>query len=112
MVAIAEEGGWTAAQVALAWIRSRPGTIIPILGATKEHQIKDTLGCVAVDLTDDHLARLDAVSRIELGYPHDLLRDPVTINDMYGSNWADIDDRRTTARRGVSDDVFTPLPRG
>ena len=111
VVAIAEEGGWSAAQVALAWLRSRPGVVIPILGATKEEQIKDTLGCLDVVLTDDHLARLDAVSRIELGYPHDLLRDPVTLHDMYGAGWRDIEDRRTTARRGVADDAFLRIPR-
>ena len=35
VVAIAEEGGWSPAQVALAWLRSRPGVVIPLLGATK-----------------------------------------------------------------------------
>lgn len=33
---VAEQGGWTPAQVALAWLRSRPGNVIPIVAATKE----------------------------------------------------------------------------
>ncbi|MFF0965883.1 aldo/keto reductase [Streptomyces sp. NPDC003703] len=109
VVAVAAEGGWSPAQVALAWLRSRPGVVIPILGATKEHQIKDTLGCADVTLSADHLDRLDRLSRIDLGYPHDLLRDPVTVRDMYGTNWSDIEDRRTTTRRGVADDAHVPM---
>ena len=41
---IAEQGGWSPAQVALAWLRSRPGNIIPIIAATKESQLLDNLG--------------------------------------------------------------------
>ncbi len=40
---VAEEGGWSPAQVALAWLRARPGNIIPIIGATKESQLADNL---------------------------------------------------------------------
>ncbi|GLV79340.1 aldo/keto reductase [Streptomyces hygroscopicus] len=105
VVAIAAEGGWSPAQVALAWLLHRPQTIVPILGATKEKQIEDSLGCVDVLLSDEQLARLEELSRIELGYPHDLMRDPVTLRDMYGPNWNDIVDLRTTVRRGVNDDA-------
>ncbi|ARQ70585.1 aldo/keto reductase [Streptomyces marincola] len=111
VVAIAAEGGWTAAQVALAWLMSRPGTVIPLLGATKEYQLQETLGAAEVRLAADQLERLDAVSSITLGYPHDLLRDPITLHDMYGPGWQDIEDRRTTVRRGVADDAFHPVPR-
>lgn len=111
VVAVAAEGGWTAAQVALAWLMSRPGTMIPLLGATKEYQLQETLGAADVRLAADHLERLEAVSAITLGYPHDLMRDPITLHDMYGPGWRDIDDRRTTVRRGVADDAFHPVPR-
>ncbi|RMI37621.1 aldo/keto reductase [Streptomyces triticirhizae] len=111
VVAIAAEGGWTAAQVALAWLMSRPGTVIPLLGATKEYQLQETLGATEVRLTADQLERLEAVSAITLGYPHDLMRDPITLHDMYGPQWRDIEDRRTTVRRGVADDAFHPVPR-
>ncbi|WP_328580706.1 aldo/keto reductase [Streptomyces sp. NBC_00370] len=105
VVTIAEEGGWSPAQVALAWLLHRPQTVIPILGATKEKQIEDSLGCVDVVLSADQLGRLDERSRIELGYPHDLMGDPVTLKDMYGRDWSNIVDRRTTVRRGVNDDA-------
>ncbi|MEU7751289.1 aldo/keto reductase [Micromonospora sp. NPDC049171] len=107
---VAGEGGWSSAQVALAWLRARPGTVIPLLGATKEEQIRDNLGSTEVTLSNEQLNRLDEASRTPLGYPHDLLRQDVTVNDMYGRRWFDIDDRRTGDRRGVADDVHSPLP--
>ncbi|TDC08544.1 aldo/keto reductase [Streptomyces sp. 8K308] len=110
VVKIAADGGWTPAQVSLAWLLSRPGTVIPLLGATREAQLLDTLGAVDVRLSDEQLARLDATSHTELGYPHDLLRDPITLRDMYGAGWRNIVDRRTTLRRGVADDAFRDLP--
>ncbi|MFE0188596.1 aldo/keto reductase [Streptomyces sp. NPDC058989] len=96
---IAEQGGWSPAQVALAWLRSRPGNVIPIIGATKESQLADNLASVDVELDADALARLDAVSAVPLGFPHDFLREPGIIENVYGDRWADIDDRRSTYRR-------------
>jgi hypothetical protein len=33
----------------------------------------ESLGCLDVVLDDEHRERLDAVSAVELGYPHDFL---------------------------------------
>ncbi len=71
VVAVAREAGHTPAQVALAWLRQRPEPVIPIIGARKLTQVKDNLACVAVKLAPAHIERLDAISRIELGFPHD-----------------------------------------
>ncbi|MEU4744041.1 aldo/keto reductase [Actinosynnema sp. NPDC023658] len=107
---IAAEGGWTPAQVALSWLRTRPGVVIPLLGATKVEQLVDNLGCVDVALDDEQVARLERAAEFELGYPHDLLRQDVTVRDMYGVQWSSIDDRRTTVQRGVADTRYAPLP--
>ncbi|MFI9050781.1 aldo/keto reductase [Streptomyces sp. NPDC053427] len=96
---IAEQGGWSPAQVALAWLRGRPGTVIPIVGATKESQLADNLAAVDVELDADALARLDAVSAVPLGFPHEFLRDEQVQQTVYGDRRADIDDRRSTYRR-------------
>jgi aryl-alcohol dehydrogenase-like predicted oxidoreductase len=72
VVAVARESGHSPAQVALAWLRQRPEPVIPIIGARKLAQVKDNLGCVGVRFDPAHLERLDAVSRIEMGFPHDL----------------------------------------
>src|SRR5215471_17406067 len=71
VVAVAREGGHSPAQVALAWLRQRPEPVIPIIGARKLAQVKDNLACVQVKLAPALLERLDAVSRIEMGFPHD-----------------------------------------
>ncbi|MFD8326532.1 aldo/keto reductase [Streptomyces lydicus] len=96
---VAEQGGWSPAQVALAWLRSRPGNIVPIIGATKESQLADNLAAVDVELDADALARLDRASAVELGFPHDFVREPAITENIYGDRWADIEDRRSTYRR-------------
>jgi aryl-alcohol dehydrogenase-like predicted oxidoreductase len=73
VVAIAAELGCSPAQIALAWLRQRPGVVIPILGARSEAQIKDNLGCLSIQLQEEHLKQLDEVSAIEPGYPHEFL---------------------------------------
>ncbi|MEU9120919.1 aldo/keto reductase [Streptomyces sp. NPDC048506] len=98
---IAEQGGWSPAQVALAWLRSRPGNVIPIIGATKESQLADNLAGLDVELDGAALARLDAASAVPLGFPHDFLRQPGITENVYGDRWADIEDKRSTYRRTV-----------
>jgi aryl-alcohol dehydrogenase-like predicted oxidoreductase len=73
---VADELGATSAQVAVAWLRQRDRRIIPILGIRTPEQLDDALGCLGVELAAEHLARLDQVSRIELGFPYDLLGGP------------------------------------
>ncbi|MGD3108161.1 aldo/keto reductase [Streptomyces sp. YGL11-2] len=96
---IAEQGGWSPAQVALAWLRGRPGNVIPIIGATKEAQLADNLASIDVTLDADALERLDATSEVPLGFPHAFLREPGITENVYGDRWAAIDDRRSTYRR-------------
>jgi hypothetical protein len=45
--------------------------VIPIIGARKLAQVKDNLACVSVKLPRHQIERLDAVSQIEMGFPHD-----------------------------------------
>ena len=71
VVTVARESGHSPAQVALSWLRQRKEPVIPIIGARKLDQLKDNLGCVGVKLEQQQIARLDAVSRIEMGFPHD-----------------------------------------
>lgn len=73
VAAVAAELGATPAQVAIAWLRRQRGVIIPILGARSKAQLADNLGCLNVELGAEHCARLDAVSAIEKGFPHEFL---------------------------------------
>jgi aryl-alcohol dehydrogenase-like predicted oxidoreductase len=72
VVAVARESGHSPAQVALAWLRQRSQSVIPIIGARKLAQVKDNLACIDVKLTPAQIDRLDAVSKIELGFPLDM----------------------------------------
>ncbi|MEV0373835.1 aldo/keto reductase [Streptomyces sp. NPDC050636] len=100
---IAEQGGWSPAQVALAWLRDRPGNIIPIIAATKESQLADNLASVDVQLDAAAVARLDEVSAVPLGFPHDFLAEPGIKENVYGDRWPDIEDRRSTYRRTTTE---------
>jgi len=73
VVKIAQEIGATPAQVSLAWFRYLDGVIVPIVGARTAEQLKDNLGSLAVELSDEHLERLDKVSAVDLGFPHKFL---------------------------------------
>ena len=68
---MARESGHSPAQVALAWLRQRSEPVIPIIGARKLEQVKDNIASVSLTLDPAHVERLDTVSRIEMGFPHD-----------------------------------------
>lgn len=70
---IAAEIGHTPAQVALAWTLHNPAVTAPVIGARTTEQLVGNLDALEVDLTAEQLARLEEVSAIDLGYPHDLL---------------------------------------
>ncbi|GAA3384982.1 aldo/keto reductase [Streptomyces racemochromogenes] len=100
---VAEQGGWTPAQVALSWLLGRPGNIVPIIAATHEVQLADNLGCLDVRLDADAVARLDEVSAVPLGFPHDFLREPQVVSTVHGDRWRQIEDRRSTCRRTATE---------
>jgi aryl-alcohol dehydrogenase-like predicted oxidoreductase len=68
--AVAEETGRTVAQVALAWVKDRPGVTSPIIGVRTMEHLEANLGAVGWELTDDQRARLDAASDRPLPYPY------------------------------------------
>ncbi|MFF1379833.1 aldo/keto reductase [Streptomyces sp. NPDC058308] len=70
---VARELGRSPAQIGLAWTLSNPAVTAPVIGARTPAQLEDNLGALEVDFTASHLARLDEVGAIGLGYPHDLL---------------------------------------
>lgn len=82
--AVADELGRSSTQVALNWARQRTGTVIPIIGSRKVAQVVDSLGCLDFELEQEHLSRLDAVSAVALGFPHDFLRQDYIQDIVYG----------------------------
>ncbi len=56
---VAAERGVPAAQVALAWLLSRPGVTVPIVGATRLGHITDALAAAQLTLTAEEVRRLE-----------------------------------------------------
>jgi aryl-alcohol dehydrogenase-like predicted oxidoreductase len=57
---VAKARGVTMAEVALAWLLGRPGVVAPIVGATKLEHLEAALRALAVKLTLDEQAALEA----------------------------------------------------
>ena len=53
--------------------------------------MKDNLGSLDLDLSSDQLKRLDGISKIELGFPHDFLSSNMAKNLLYGNTYSSID---------------------
>ncbi len=68
--AIATERGTTPSAVALAWLIQKPHVTSVIFGARTIEQLESNLAATKVALSADDLATLDAVSKLELGYPY------------------------------------------
>lgn len=69
--AVAEETDTNPGRVAIAWVASRG--LIPIVGPRTRAQLDDNLRASAVRLTAEQQRRLDEVSAVPLGFPHEML---------------------------------------
>ena len=56
---IASERGVSRAQVALAWLLSKPVITAPIVGASKPNHLEDAVAAVGLKLTDEEIKRLE-----------------------------------------------------
>jgi aryl-alcohol dehydrogenase-like predicted oxidoreductase len=68
--AVAQGHGATPAQVALAWLLSKPAICSVLVGANKLAQLEDNLGAVNVRLSEHDLRELDEVSAPTPFYPN------------------------------------------
>lgn len=69
VAAVADELGTNSAAVSLAWLRARPGTVVPILGARRVEHLVSNLAGLETTLAPEHLRALDEVSAPALDYP-------------------------------------------
>ncbi|MHA6765516.1 aldo/keto reductase [Streptacidiphilus sp. PAMC 29251] len=58
--AVADARGVSRAQIALAWLRSKPVVTAPIVGATKATHLADAVASLAIELTADEIDTLEA----------------------------------------------------
>jgi aryl-alcohol dehydrogenase-like predicted oxidoreductase len=96
VVKISQDIGHTPAQVALNWIRQQDtplklsSKIVPIIGARNARHLNDNLACVEFELSEEQMQRLNEVSKIELGFPHDFLALDFIKNVIYGGTYDSI----------------------
>jgi len=68
---IASELKASAAQVSLRWLMQRQGiACIPIIGPRTMEHLYDNLAAANIQLSSDHMARLDKLSAIPIPYPY------------------------------------------
>jgi aryl-alcohol dehydrogenase-like predicted oxidoreductase len=74
VLAIADEIGASAIHVALAWLRRRSTlsatALVPIVGPRTLTHLQHYLGSLELELSEQHYQRLDDVSAVVLGTPH------------------------------------------
>jgi aryl-alcohol dehydrogenase-like predicted oxidoreductase len=58
---LAEEKGLTPSQVALAWVHSRGGDVVPIPGTKRREYLEQNVAAADLELTADELQRLEEV---------------------------------------------------
>jgi aryl-alcohol dehydrogenase-like predicted oxidoreductase len=80
--AVATETGSNPGRVALAWVSAKG--VLPIIGPRTRAQLDDNLGALGLTLSPEQLRKLDEVSAVTLGFPHDLLSNPDTLNRLTG----------------------------
>jgi aryl-alcohol dehydrogenase-like predicted oxidoreductase len=85
VVEIADQLGVSPAQVAVNWTRQHPGSsVVPIVGATKPHQLADVLACVDFVLPDAAMQSLNEASAIDLPFPYRFLNEAGVLDVVYG----------------------------
>ena len=70
LIEISGNHGVSAAQVALAWLLTRPGVTSLVIGGRKLEQIKDNIEAASLQLSQDEIDKLTKVSNIPLIYPY------------------------------------------
>jgi aryl-alcohol dehydrogenase-like predicted oxidoreductase len=90
VVEVAKKVGRSPAQVAIAWLRQRKN-IIPILGARTLPQFKDNMACLDLTLDAKMLEQLEAVSKVDLGFPTTFLNRPQLLDIFHGGTWDKVD---------------------
>jgi aryl-alcohol dehydrogenase-like predicted oxidoreductase len=70
LLPIADAHGVSPAQVALAWLLTRPAVTSLIIGARTEAQLADNLAAAGLTLSAEEVGRLERVSRPPLLYPY------------------------------------------
>jgi aryl-alcohol dehydrogenase-like predicted oxidoreductase len=99
VVSVAEDVGATPAQVAIAWVRAQPWHTVPIVGARSEGQLRENLGAIDLELSEEHVERLSAATGFQTGFPRSFLESDHVRGLIFGDTFDLIDDPRAPRRR-------------
>ncbi len=77
VVDVASELGVTAAQVALAWTLRHPSVVSSLIGARTLEQLQQNISALDVEFDRSQLDKLQAVSAVDAGFPHEFLMRPM-----------------------------------
>ena len=72
-------------------MRKNKASVIPIIGARSAKQFQESLHCLNHSISDEQMQELNSVSEIELGFPHDFLKQDGVKTVMYGGLYDKID---------------------
>lgn len=86
---LAKELGRSPAQIALSWTLSHSTRMFPVIGARTFAQFDENMEALSQPLPPEALARLDALSRIRLGHPHDVIAHPRINSMMTAGAWVE-----------------------
>jgi aryl-alcohol dehydrogenase-like predicted oxidoreductase len=84
----AAELGVSSAEVALAWVRSRPAVTSTLIGARTIEQLRSNLASLEITLTPEQLAALNEPSMPSLGFPAAIIAE---ITPAFGFGGATVD---------------------
>ncbi len=91
VVSIAEEIGCSPAQLAIKWVMMQNQQVIPIVGARNAEQLINNLKATSVQINEDQMRRLDEVSKIELGFPHEFLKGDGVQDILFGGKLGELE---------------------
>lgn len=81
---VAAELGVPPAHVAIAWVRHRRPSVLPIIGVTSAAQLNENLGAVELALPEEAVRALESAVPFELGFPGDFIAECDTSPYVYG----------------------------
>jgi aryl-alcohol dehydrogenase-like predicted oxidoreductase len=95
LMEIADKMGVKASQLAVNWTRQHKGqSIVPIIGATKVHQMEEILGSIKFEIPIEFMYQLNELSKIELPFPQKFFTENTVVDVLYGASRDLILDKR------------------
>ena len=90
---VSNEAGLSPARAALAWVVGRPGVTSTLMGVSRVEQVADAIAALAVTLSPEHRAALDAVSAPDARLIYGLHKPAMRQNAVFGGSsvraWAE-----------------------